>query len=250
MCKQRVGRKTRPKFKDRGLGELKTLRKKLQVWLTNRKNQEGVTLIELLAVVVIMSIIAAVAVPVVIGQINNSKIKSDVSDESIIIDAIQRAEFDYESSNTGGYLSLSLPDLASSSPSVTSASYDYTSGTLTDTGTGSPILTANGSNKIFASNGSDQTLYAVLTTGLDSTSGGTGPYLDSIPTPQTSSSGWTILDLSDSEDISTTSPASIDLATFEGSLPSGVTSNEVTSFTLPNSTGSNDTYVIYPTPNS
>ncbi|WP_067624726.1 prepilin-type N-terminal cleavage/methylation domain-containing protein [Alicyclobacillus acidiphilus] len=229
---------------------MEKLLKKLQVWLASRKNEEGVTLIELLAVVVIMSIIAAVAVPVVIGQINNSKVKADVSDEGIIVDAIQRAEFDYESSSSdGGYMSLNLPSTITSSNS----SYTYQEGTLTDngtSGTSTDVTVEAGTTAIPANvSASDSTLNAVLTNGFEKN--GTGAYLDSIPTPQTSSSStWTIIDLSDVQPASGGSPTSLTLSDFTNNLPKNVNAGEVTSFTVPDANGNSVTYAIFPTPNS
>lgn len=72
----------------------------LKRWLERLKEKKGVTLIELLAVVVILAIIAAVAVPTVMGQISKSKIAADQSTESVIVDALTRAEFDYQSSSS------------------------------------------------------------------------------------------------------------------------------------------------------
>jgi len=55
------------------------------------ENQRGVTLIELLAVIVILGIIAAVAVPSVLGQINSSKTSVDAANQALIKDAVERA---------------------------------------------------------------------------------------------------------------------------------------------------------------
>jgi type IV pilus assembly protein PilA len=54
------------------------------------RNQKGLTLIELLAVVVVLGIIAAIAVPSVTGVINKSKIKADLGSYQIIVDAGMR----------------------------------------------------------------------------------------------------------------------------------------------------------------
>ena len=57
-------------------------------------NQKGITLIELLAVLMILGIIAAVAVPAVIHQVDNSKIKVDGANGAMIRDAVERAYID------------------------------------------------------------------------------------------------------------------------------------------------------------
>ncbi|MED1489812.1 type II secretion system protein [Bacillus smithii] len=69
--------------------------KKLQ---TVVKNQKGMTLIELLAVVVILAIIAAVAVPSVGKIIDNSRADSNRSNALLIINAAKLAIADDENS--------------------------------------------------------------------------------------------------------------------------------------------------------
>ncbi|WP_153732682.1 type II secretion system protein [Sporosarcina obsidiansis] len=53
------------------------------------KNEKGLTLVELLAVIVILGIIAAIAVPAIGGIINNSKVGAMKSD---ILNAVSAAE--------------------------------------------------------------------------------------------------------------------------------------------------------------
>jgi type IV pilus assembly protein PilA len=54
------------------------------------KNQKGLTLIELLAVVVILGVIAAIAVPAIGSTVTNSKTKADAQTELLIKAAAER----------------------------------------------------------------------------------------------------------------------------------------------------------------
>lgn len=54
-------------------------------------DQRGVTLIELLAVIVILAIVAAVATPIVINQIQGADVAADDANASMIQDATSRA---------------------------------------------------------------------------------------------------------------------------------------------------------------
>jgi type IV pilus assembly protein PilA len=52
-----------------------------------KKNQKGLTLIELLAVLVIVGIIAAIAIPAITGTIAKSKTKADTATEKMVQEA-------------------------------------------------------------------------------------------------------------------------------------------------------------------
>lgn len=66
-----------------------------------RKDDEAVTLIELLAVIVILAIIASIAIPVVSGSINSAKANSTEQDLNIISEALNR--YMQDPSNNGQY---------------------------------------------------------------------------------------------------------------------------------------------------
>ncbi|WP_053376945.1 prepilin-type N-terminal cleavage/methylation domain-containing protein [Paenibacillus sp. FJAT-27812] len=55
-----------------------------------KRNQKGLTLIELLAVLVIVGIIAAIAIPAIGGTISKSKTKADTASEKMIQEAALR----------------------------------------------------------------------------------------------------------------------------------------------------------------
>ncbi|MGX6442930.1 prepilin-type N-terminal cleavage/methylation domain-containing protein [Neobacillus sp. K501] len=61
------------------------------------KEQKGLTLIELLAVIVILGIIAAIAIPSINNVINNSKEKAKIAEAIQVIDAARLAYTDNNS---------------------------------------------------------------------------------------------------------------------------------------------------------
>ncbi|MHA6483633.1 prepilin-type N-terminal cleavage/methylation domain-containing protein [Paenibacillus sp. strain BS8-2] len=61
---------------------------------TLKKNEKGLTLIELLAVLVIVGIIAAIAIPAIGGTISSSKSKADAATRSMIEEATLRYSAD------------------------------------------------------------------------------------------------------------------------------------------------------------
>ncbi|WP_194841075.1 type II secretion system protein [Sporosarcina cascadiensis] len=74
------------------------------------KGSDGLTLIELLAVIVILGIIAAIAVPAIANIIENSKIKVEKANAVSIIEAAELYFVDYEDP-TGYIKSVSVPTL-------------------------------------------------------------------------------------------------------------------------------------------
>lgn len=77
------------------------------------KNQRGVTLIELLAVIIILGIIAAIAVPSVISNFSDAKKNSDAQTEKIIKEAVQRYLLDNEVTFTSGTATINISQLVS-----------------------------------------------------------------------------------------------------------------------------------------
>ncbi len=89
--------------------------KKLLNWALKKKaSDEGLTLIELLAVIVILAIIAAIAIPIILISVNNAKINTTEQDLNIIADALNRYYLDTGSypTQTSGNISGVQSDLS------------------------------------------------------------------------------------------------------------------------------------------
>lgn len=82
------------------------------------KNERGVTLIELLAVIVILGIIAAIAIPAVMSNFDNAKKNADAQTSSIVKEAVQRLLLDDQSRSTKLVVFSGTPEEATINISV------------------------------------------------------------------------------------------------------------------------------------
>lgn len=71
------------------------------------KNQRGLTLVELLAVIVILGIVAAIAVPAIGGVIERSKKNADAATIDLVKDAIVRKAITEEASTSTTTIAIS-----------------------------------------------------------------------------------------------------------------------------------------------
>ena len=103
------------------------------------KNKKGVTLVELLAVIVIMGIIAAIAVPAIGGLIDNSREKAVIGDLTSLTEAARLYAIDVETDTAGtvgdlvnaGYISIDTTTYVGFTFTVTNSTVTITSTSIT-----------------------------------------------------------------------------------------------------------------------
>jgi type IV pilus assembly protein PilA len=110
------------------------------------KKQEGFTLVELLAVIVILGIIAAIAIPAIGHIISNSRNKAEANDALQIIDAAKLYVTDGHDSVTSITPTELQPYLNSvvKSGSTSGSNYTFTTVAVSTDSNGGTIYTING----------------------------------------------------------------------------------------------------------
>jgi type IV pilus assembly protein PilA len=97
------------------------------------KNQAGLTLVELLAVIVILGVIAAIAVPAIGGVIASSKVNADRESEKLLRETAIRYLTDVDADGNGqtsATTPVAVPGYTAGPPAAVTTSQLVTSGYL------------------------------------------------------------------------------------------------------------------------
>lgn len=119
-----------------------------------RKRQKGFTLIEMLAVVIILVIVAAIGFVVVNNQIEKSRVNTDAANARTIADAVQRYILDHGSLDASG----------SGGPAKASGQVNANNGLITGGYLAKPPADPWGKGRFYEveANGKDVTIKAIL----------------------------------------------------------------------------------------
>jgi type IV pilus assembly protein PilA len=123
------------------------------------KKQEGFTLVELLAVIVILAIIAAIAIPAIGHIINSSREKAEVNDALQIIDAAKLYVTDHSDYTSGTPL-----DSTALGPYLNGGHSDFTAITATTDSNGNTTYVITGHKDIVSGGGTTEPSAALLST--------------------------------------------------------------------------------------
>lgn len=142
-----------------------------------KKNEKGFTLIELIIVIAILAIIAAVAVPNIIGAVDNSRKSADVANAKIILNAAVQVQ---AKDANASIVPATITDL-SSAPAAGAANEAFYNALVTELNGSIPVPKYKGGDAAGAS------YFNLVVNGsqLSVTVTATGGDLNVAPTPDT-----------------------------------------------------------------
>jgi type IV pilus assembly protein PilA len=133
-----------------------------------KANKKGFTLVELLAVIVILAVILAIAVPSISSMMNNAKKSSFEDNVKLIIRGVDYKVLEAQASNTTGPQASAATDVKSTLSSYGANPADYASFYIIAVGSGTPTkitITGASTGKFGACTVANATLVNVSQTG-------------------------------------------------------------------------------------